>query len=166
MAIIGVYKRLKTDLAGHYIVLKLVVLKTVVGLQFLQRAIFSGLNGHNVIKSSTYISSMDWTYGIPNFITVCEMFIFSFLFIYPYSWRPFTNKSRPSGQPLERWSFVAAFIHVWNVSDILGGVLDIFKPGSRSRDGEAYQPKPESQQEMDYGQETSYKTPVPTHTRY
>jgi hypothetical protein len=165
MAILGVYKRLKADLLGHHIVYKLAVVKIVVALQFLQRSIFSGLNGHNVIKPSTYISTMDWTYGIPNFITVCEMFIFSFLFLHPYSWKPFTNKNKQSGQPLERWSFVKALINVWNVSDILGGILDIFKYISGQRNGGTYQPKPETQQEMDYYQDTSYRGTTQTQTR-
>jgi Organic solute transporter Ostalpha len=131
LSIIQVYKRLRTHLAGHQIVFKLGVLKTIVGLEFIQRAVFSGLNTNNDLKGTTHVSSMDWQYGIPNFITVCEMFIFALLFIAPYSWTPYTRK--PAGQA-QKLPFFLALLQVWNVIDIFAGVLEIFKLGSRARD--------------------------------
>ena len=69
---------------------------------------------------------MDWKVGIPSFLTVVEMLIWSFLFLWAYNWRPYAKDSRTP-----RWNPLHAIIHVWNLVDIFGGILDVFKLRAR-----------------------------------
>jgi len=124
MAILRSYGRLKGYLQGHHIVFKLVTLKLVIGLELLQRAVFSGLTQHGVLKQATHISYMDWTVGIPQFLTVCEMFLFSWSFIFAYTWKPY---KLGNDLAVEKHSFFKGVFDAWNITDILYGALYTLK---------------------------------------
>jgi len=122
LAILRFYKLVKPQLSSHKVVFKLFVFKVPIGLQLLQRAIFSGLNNHNTLKPTDTISQADWFYGIPGFITLCEMFIAVWFFIPAFSWRGFTSNYAAPAQA-ERRSFSLGIIDVLNISDIISGIL-------------------------------------------
>jgi len=132
MAILRFYKLAKPQLSGYGVGRKLILFKIPIALQILQRAVFSGLNSHNDLKATAHISQADWVYGIPNLLAVAEMFVFCFLFIPVFSWRPFfgsRNRTEPEA------SMVGGVIDVLNVSDIFGGIIFAFNIRSYLRQG-------------------------------
>jgi hypothetical protein len=121
LAILRFYGSAKAQLANHKIVLKLVVFKVPVAIQLVQRAVFSGLNNHNALKPTSTVSQADWFYGIPEFMTLCEMFLVVWFFVPAFSWRPFASTS--AGQAhAERRGFVGGLVDVLNISDIISGI--------------------------------------------
>jgi hypothetical protein len=133
LAIIRVYSKLKHQLAGRYVIVKLAVLKLIIGITIIQRLVFSILQRTNTLKGATYVSLMDWEVGIPNFMVSCEMAIITLLFVFPYSWTPYNEKNIGSHYRSNKWNFLAAFIHVWNLTDIIVGCFDVFRLGSKMR---------------------------------
>ncbi|KAF2665005.1 hypothetical protein BT63DRAFT_82552 [Microthyrium microscopicum] len=127
ISILRVYKQTKAQLTGNKFVSKLVVLKTAVILQFIQRIVFSILIKTNALKATSTMSAADAKIGIPNILISGEMFIYCFLFIGPYSWTPYTRKNAPSGVPYKKMSFARAVLTAWNLSDIVLGIFDVFK---------------------------------------
>jgi len=124
ISILRFYKQAKPQLAGHKIVFKLVVFKVPIALQLVQRAVFSGLNNHDDLHPTATISQADWFYGVPGFMTLCEMFLVVCFFVPAFSWRGFTAGRRAAQAPAEeRRGFVLGVVDVLNVSDIISGVL-------------------------------------------
>jgi hypothetical protein len=155
LAILRSYKLLKEYLKDHAIIFKLVTLKIIVGIELLQRAIFSGLTQHGVLKQSTYVSYMDWTVGIPQFLTVCEMFLFCWAFIFAYSWKPYKLGNNLS---IEKHSFFKGLFDAWNITDLLHGAYYTLKLRSIiSRGKQESTPPYEGQAE--YPKETEYAPP-------
>jgi organic solute transporter Ostalpha len=126
LAILRFYGQAKPQLQSHKIVFKLVVFKIPIILEFLQKAIFSGLNTHNDLKPTATISQADWWYGIPAILTACEMFLISWFFIPAYSWRPFTSKYAGESHKSRRSCFGGVF-DVLNISDIFSGIMFALK---------------------------------------
>jgi hypothetical protein len=138
MALMRTYMRLRPYLQGHIVLAKAGVFKGIIFLQAIQRVVFSGLLGHHVLKPTGVVSYMDWAAGIPDFVTVCEMFLLCWLFILPYSSAPFRPEERSSsssaggeaGQgpaPAKRRPFFVALLDCFNPMDIVRGFLFTFR---------------------------------------
>lgn len=132
MAILNFYRRLRVELKPHKVLMKLVVFKLIVLIQVLQQTIISILIAFQVIKPARTISFLDWYTGFSNFLTCCEMFIFSVAFIFPYS--PSTYKAIHTPEPGQHMGFWRALLEVWNIMDILKGISFIFVAPGRLRE--------------------------------
>jgi hypothetical protein len=163
MALLRTYMKLKPYLAGHSIVKKAAFFKGIIGVQALQRIIFSALVGRSVLKPTRTISYMDWAAGVPDFMTVCEMFLVCWFFIGPYSasmFRPGRDGSveaagktaTATAAPVERRSFLMAWIDCLNPSDLIRGFFFTFKLRTlaNGQAGESAPPYRSSEQMREY----------------
>jgi hypothetical protein len=148
LALLRTYMRLKPHLAGHAILKKAAVFKGIVGIQALQRIIFSALVGRSVLKPTRTVSYMDWAAGVPDFMTVCEMFLVCWFFIGPYSsamFRPGSDGNIEAvgkgAAPAERRSFVMAWVDCLNPTDLIRGFQFTFKLRNLAN-GQADEPAP------------------------
>lgn len=132
VAILNFYRRLRVELKPHKVLMKLAVFKLIVAIQTLQQMIISILITYHVMKPLRTISFLDWLTGFPNFLTCCEMFVFSVAFIFPYS--PSTYKAIRNPEPGQHMGFWRALLEVWNVMDILKGTWFIFVAPGRLRE--------------------------------
>jgi hypothetical protein len=126
LAILRTYKRLKSYLVGHRLVAKLAALKIIVMIQLVQRAVFSGLAKHSILKGNAQVSYRDLSIGVPNFMTVCEVFIVALFFGIPYSWVRYKTGNEGAVQ-VGKMSSAGAIADVLNVSDIVRGVFETLK---------------------------------------
>ena len=131
LAIIKVYKRFKPEYKTHRVLAKLVCLKVLIGLLLIQRFVFSILSNRTSINGGKYISHFDLVTGIPNVLISVEMFIGVFGFIYSYTWRPFKVVSNSGTR-----GYFRGVVDVWNISDILGGILYALTLRSRVKQGD------------------------------
>jgi Organic solute transporter Ostalpha len=154
LAILRVHRKLKSQLAGMSVMAKLLVLKGIVGVIVLQRLIFSILTRTNTLKASRHVAQADLEIGVPNLLICCEAFLFSLMFLITYRTSPYTAKNVGAAYS-NKWSFGAALFHVWNLVDVLGGCLDVFKMRSGQDSAPSYeapiqQPAPVYEQSMKY----------------
>jgi len=88
-----------------------------VAIQILQTPIFTGIAKHGDFTRTANVSTFDFTVGTPAFLTCCEMFIVSVLFLWSYSAKPY---QRPDTEA-PRFSIGRAIIDVLDTRDILKG---------------------------------------------
>ncbi|KAJ6005225.1 hypothetical protein N7451_003169 [Penicillium sp. IBT 35674x] len=103
MSVLSFYRTLKSHLASHRPLSKLLAFKLIVGLTFLERIIFTILHSTNVLKSTSTLSYADVNIGIPNLVICLQMVPFSIFFHYAYNVGPYilTHASQrydPKGQ--------------------------------------------------------------------
>ena len=92
---------MKDALVHHRAVFKLFAFKTIVGLQFTQDILFTFLASYRVYTPTKYVSYMDFSVGIPNFLLCWEVFFFSLLFIKAYEYHPYRLKVQ-QGVPAQK----------------------------------------------------------------
>lgn len=119
--------RLRYEVRPHGAVFQIFAFKTLVFLQLLQAPIFEGFATLKIIQPTKYVSYDDWTIGVPCFMTVCEAFIWSIIFIYPYRYTRYqlprvdeVPKTRASPRQLP---VPEAILHSLGVADIIMGFL-------------------------------------------
>ena len=61
------------------------------GVTLTQAPIFAGLATYGVFKRNIYVSTFDFIIGIPAFMTCCEMFLISVIFIWTFSATPYLD---------------------------------------------------------------------------
>ena len=83
------YKRLRSELTPHHVVSKLVAIKGIVFLSFLQTIIFTILNSTGAAKPTAKLSYYDIYYGIPSILICVEMVLFSLFNFHAYTSRPY-----------------------------------------------------------------------------
>jgi hypothetical protein len=153
VALLQVYMRLKEYLAGSGAMTKFAALKVVVFVQLVQRIVFSALLTNEAVQPTTYISYSDWSHGIPEFVTVCEMVIFSIVFVFAYSWKPYVPQA--DGARTAPWPVFKALFHAINIGDLLYGLVHPFrvrKMWKRTmKAGQTYEPLPPTQEYRGYG---------------
>ncbi|KAH8888396.1 hypothetical protein GQ53DRAFT_795912 [Thozetella sp. PMI_491] len=99
IAITGVlkfYGQLKTHLAHHQPLAKLLAFKLIVGLGFLQNIIFLILSSTSNLEPTSTLTYADLHIGLPRMITCIETIFFSLFFHYAYSWRAYDLKRQES----------------------------------------------------------------------
>jgi hypothetical protein len=108
------YKRQKTLLSKHGILLKLMTFKGVLGLNFLQSFIISILAGNGVLRPTQYMTFHDVNTGLASLILACEMPIFAVLLVFAFSHRPYKRApGGPAAGPLN------AIVDAINITDLL-----------------------------------------------
>jgi hypothetical protein len=134
LALLRTYMRLKPYLVGHGILKKAALFKGIIGIQALQRIIFSALVGRSVFQPTRVVSYMDWAAGVPDFMTVCEMFLVCWLFVAAFGsgmFRPGSDGAvEAAGKapvPAERRSFVMAWVDCLNPMDMVRGFMFTFR---------------------------------------
>ncbi|SCV74137.1 BQ2448_6569 [Microbotryum intermedium] len=81
---------------------------------FYQVFIFSVLQSHGVIKATEYWTAANVADGLAALCTCCEMVIFSAVFFWAFSWKPY-RQARAPGQP--HTSVFKALVHSFNYAD-------------------------------------------------
>lgn len=110
-------RRMHRDLAQHRPLVKLFAFKSIVGLQFTQDILFTFLAEYRVYTPTKYVSYMDFSVGIPNFILCWELFLFSLLFIKAFGYHPYRVKVQ-QGYPAQK-SLRRALLDSLNVIHII-----------------------------------------------
>ena len=141
LAILKVYKTLKPSLANFRPIAKLISLKLIVGIDVLQSLIFSALSNSGDIKPTTFLNLPDLLIGTPGLMLCIECALFSVLFWWSFTSRPYsasTYQSREDSSP--RLGVFSALIKVLNISDIIAGLVYCLnaRPGVQSDEGDNY----------------------------
>jgi hypothetical protein len=137
VAILRIYRRLKPQLKQKGALSKLVCFKLIIAISIIQTPVFAGLLSGGVLKPSIHISYDDWAIGVPAFLSCCEMFIFSIVFVWPFGAKPYTTRTLDlEGNATSAKSakaFFPALLHVLNLWDIISGaffhnkIIKVFK---------------------------------------
>lgn len=145
MAIIRFYRRLSPQLKEQNSMSKLVVFKLVVFIQVIQGPLISGLISGGVLTPTKFVSYQDWSVGLSAFCTCCEMFIFSIIFLWPFTAKPYIytepdTEKLGSSRRAGMGSF-AALLHAMDIRDVILGaffhkkLIKMFSKDSTRRDG-------------------------------
>ena len=92
--------------------------KGVVGITLTQTPIFAGIASYGVFDRTINVSVLDFTVGTPAFMTCCEMFIISTVFIWTFTADPYLDSM---GTLPRRRSVGGALLEVLDIRDILKG---------------------------------------------
>lgn len=126
VAVIGVVRferRMSTNLKNHRPLFKLFAFKMSVGLELIQSVLFTVLAKERVFFPTLYISYNDFYIGVPQFLLINEMFLFSIIFIWAYEYAPYRVQVK---QGATTKSVGAALVDILNPSDIFRAVLFMF----------------------------------------
>ena len=146
LAIFWFYLRLKVELKPIGGVRKLFVLKVLIGIVVLQATIMTMVVSAGAIKATETINKVDYSTGLLNVLTCCEMFIFAPFFLWAYGTGPYKKASGSDYQNIldDQEAALSKFEHkfspilvLWqavNLTDLLSEIL--YAVRSRS------QPKP------------------------
>ena len=134
LRLLAFYKRLRPQLTEHNITAKLIAIKGIVFISFVQQIVFTVLESTGTAEPSAKLSYNDIYYGIPSMLICGEMIFFAFFHFYAYSAKPYflhsgvfaieTQKPGPRyyGGPLDTEAFLMAL----NPLEILAGILQGF----------------------------------------
>lgn len=121
LTILRFYGRMKSEpgFQAHRPLLKLVSLKLIVGLNFIQTFIFSILQGQGVLKGNDTVTANDLQYGIPSLLTGVENVIFAAFMLYSFRAAEYQGEGKAM-------SFPAAMAHALNPLDYIQGLFTAF----------------------------------------
>ncbi|KAJ5089734.1 hypothetical protein N7532_008418 [Penicillium argentinense] len=88
LAILRLYRNVKSYIQEHKPLAKLLVFKLVVGLVFLEKIIFMIVDSANGLEPSDTLSYADTIIGIPTMIICLQMIPFALVFPYSYPTKP------------------------------------------------------------------------------
>lgn len=111
-------KRVAADLKGTKTRQKLISFKGIVGVTLTQTPVFIGIASYGGWIRTKNVSVLDFTVGTPAFMTCCEMFLISIIFIWTFTAEPYLNLM--GSMPRCR-SVGGAFLEVLDIRDILKG---------------------------------------------
>ena len=117
-SIIEFARRVGTDLRGTKTRAKLISFKGIVGITLTQTPVFVGVASYGAFKRTKYVSVLDFTVGTPAFMTCCEMFFISIVFIWTFTAEPYLNLM---GTMPRCRSVGGALLEVLDIRDILKG---------------------------------------------
>jgi hypothetical protein len=124
IAILRLMRYLKPALRGFNPISKLVTLKLIVGLSVLQGLIFSILSTTGALRANPTTNLPDLLIGTQGLIVCCESLIFSVIFTWPYSAKPYSQKaSDVERQGLYPLGIFPAILDVLNIADIISGIF-------------------------------------------
>ncbi|KAJ5281021.1 hypothetical protein N7478_006393 [Penicillium angulare] len=129
LAVLKFYKSLKTFLASHQPLAKLLAFKLIVGLAFLESIIFTILRTTNVLKETSTLSYADVNIGIPNLVTCLQMVPFALFFPYAYRTSPYIGAGPYQGGFLG----YRAWIGVYNPMELLHAIKFAFGMATEMR---------------------------------
>ncbi|MCJ1311439.1 hypothetical protein MMC25_005110 [Agyrium rufum] len=137
LSVIEMYQALKTHLAHHKPLAKLVSFKIIIFLQFLQGIVWIVLKSTNHLTPTSTLTYSDLYYGIPSLLTCIELVPISLFFFYAYSYRPYVidksaNAIREDGTyhpTTYQGGFLGyrAILGAMDPREIFGGMVFAFK---------------------------------------
>ncbi|KAI9667002.1 MAG: hypothetical protein M1829_005609 [Trizodia sp. TS-e1964] len=146
--LIQFYVQLRTDLAAHKPLIKVVSIKLVIFLSFWQNLLISVITSTGILKPSERIAYADYKVGIPSLLLCIEMAIFSILHIFAFPWAPYrvpifqgipdpgdgftTNNKRYQGGFLGGRAYLDAF-NPWDMVKAFGRGIRWLFIGRKSR---------------------------------
>ena len=142
--IITFYDRLKNEprFTQHKPLLKLLSLKLIVGVNFIQTVVFSLLTGQDAIHGTHKITGKDIAYGIPNLLVAFEQVLFAIFFHYAYRSREYHESEKTiEGGHHKRMGVLRAAAHASNLTDIIMGMVNVFgllSAGIRPNDSDEF----------------------------
>ncbi|KAM5349816.1 hypothetical protein ACJ41O_006321 [Fusarium nematophilum] len=152
LSILQFYKFLKTDLAHHRPLVKLIALKAIVFLTFLQSTLFWILTDAGALKETDTLTFADLHIGIPNLLACVEMVPLSLFFVWAYPWTVYLDRddlgnfeslNRP-GKPSKPYQGGPFGIYAWlamiNPSDTIKAILFAFGQVGQSREARSVSP--------------------------
>ena len=117
-SIITFARRVASGLKGTKTRAKMISFKGIVGVTLTQTPVFVGIASYGAFDRTIHVSVLDFTVGTPAFMTCCEMFIISVVFIWTFTAEPYLNLMGTS--PRCR-GVGGAFLEVLDIRDILKG---------------------------------------------
>ena len=117
-SVITFARRVAADLKGTKTRAKLISFKGIVGVTLTQTPIFVAIATYGAFDRTKHVAVFDFTVGTPAFMTCCEMFFISFIFIWTFTAEPYLNLM--STMPRCR-SVGGALLEVLDIRDILRG---------------------------------------------
>ena len=118
MAIIEFGRRTAADLQGTKTTSKLVSFKGIVGITLTQTPAFAIIATYGLFKRTIYVSTLDFTVGTPAFMTCCEMFMISIVFLWTFTADPYLELR---GTLPRCRTISSALLEVLDIRDILKG---------------------------------------------
>ena len=166
-SVITFAQRVAADLKGTKTRAKLISFKGIVGITLTQTPVFVGLASYGGFHRTKTVSVFDFTVGTPAFMTCCEMFLISVVFLWTFTAEPYLNLM--GSMPRCR-SVGGAFLEVLDIRDILKGcwymTKIIFCCGGRAQ-MDTVEKGPESDTyEMTKNGSVDYATPANVTPRY
>jgi hypothetical protein len=149
MAVLAFYSTLKTKLAPHRPLSKLIAFKGIIGFTFLIKILFAILLGTGAVHPTAQLNYADVSVGIPTLITMLILVPFSVFFHFAYTWKPYVidanmpygNSTDPklSGfKPSYQGGFLGfrAYLYAMNPMETLRGLafaITLFSKSARER---------------------------------
>ena len=135
--IVMFWRRLRKELKPFRVSVKLLAFKTIVVIQMLQRLVLAALVLARVLRPQLRVSYLDQTVGLNPFLTSCEVFLFSLVFLWAFSPAPYGKKAAAAAaatgtesggysgaggiQHQEKMGFFRALLETLNIWDIVKG---------------------------------------------
>ena len=158
LAIIRFYGRMKPELQHHHALLKMVCFKGLVILTIIPTTLFTSLANYKVFFPTTHISFLDFEVGIPDLIACFLMFVFSISFWWGFSSAPYRQAASNGAK---KATLGRAIMDVVNISDILAGIIFMFKAMNPGSFGKRYINEGKASYEDDSEQSQSQSAPAP-----
>ena len=117
-SVITFARRVAADLKGTKTRAKLWSFKGIVGITLTQTPIFVAIATYGGFSRTIHVAVFDFTIGTPAFMTCCEMFIISFIFIWTFTATPYLNLM---GTMPRCRGVGGALLEVLDIRDILRG---------------------------------------------
>lgn len=117
-SVITFARRVAADLKGTKTRAKLISFKGIVGITLTQTPVFVGVASYGGFHRTENVSVLDFTVGTPAFMTCCEMFMISVIFLWAFTAEPYLNLM---GSIPRCRSVGGAFLEVLDIRDILKG---------------------------------------------
>lgn len=135
--LLAFYKSVRSQVREHNVVAKLIAIKGIVFLTFVQTIVFTILNSTNAVKPSSTLSYNDIYYGIPSILVCGEMVFFAIFHIYAYNPKPYflhnggseRIESQKSGGSRYHGGLlgIKAFMMAMNPLEVAGGIVQAVK---------------------------------------
>ncbi|TDZ31360.1 Transmembrane protein [Colletotrichum spinosum] len=123
MTVLRLFMQLKSELAHHKPLAKLLAFKMVVSLTFIEMAtkqiVFWILRDTGVLNPTAKLTWADLNIGIPSLLVCIELFPLAIFFHYAYSYRPYVIGSSRANKPL------AGSVEGYEPQSYAGGPLGI-----------------------------------------
>ncbi|KAL4905595.1 hypothetical protein BDW74DRAFT_152855 [Aspergillus multicolor] len=126
IAILAFYQVVKRQIARHTALAKLLAIKLIVGLAFIERIIFSILRSTSALKPSSILSNAYTQIGIPHLLICVQMVPFALFFTYAYSVAPYVRVTREGYESAAR-----AWVGMLDPREILSAAASALFGGSR-----------------------------------
>lgn len=115
-SVITFARRVAADLKGTKTRAKLISFKGIVGITLTQTPVFVGVASYGGFHRTENVSVLGFTVGTPAFMTCCEMFMISVIFLWTFTAEPYLKLM--GSMPRCR-SVGGAFLEVLDIRDIL-----------------------------------------------